>query len=76
MAPALGPAPALSAPPHQEHPLGLHEQGPGARVQHKGLPQAPLGHGDKGRLGAGWEGHGLALFCAWGCGQWAFWTQG
>lgn len=66
MAPAPRPAPARSAPSHQEHPLGLHEQGPGAGVQHEGLPEAPLGHGDKGRLRAGREGHGLALLCAWG----------
>ena len=48
MAPAPGPTPTLSALPHQEHPLGLHEQGPGARVQHEG-PQT-MGFPMEGRI--------------------------
>lgn len=65
---ALGPTaypPLLWPLPHQEYTFSLDQQGPGAGVKHKGLPKAPLGHSDKGRLCAGWEGHWLALLCAW-----------
>lgn len=65
LGPRVYPIPLWSLP-HQEYTFSLNQQGPDARVQHKGFPKAPLGHSDKGRLRAGWEGHWLALLCAWG----------